>query len=89
MKKLSELNLNELISRRITLKSCLIAFVILGVLAVLTLLFLQARPISFVAVLVLPITWLPLWISWKSIHEEIRSRNTEKAASGTFIHPQR
>ena len=81
MKKLSELNLNEFISRRITVKSCFIAFVVLGVLAVLTLLFLQARPVLFVAVLALPITWLPLWISWKSIHEEIRSCNTEKASS--------
>ncbi|MBL0740730.1 hypothetical protein [Chryseolinea lacunae] len=81
MKKLSELNLNELTSRRIMLKSCLIAFVVLGVLACLVLLFLKAKPVSFISVMVLPMTWLPLWISLKSINEEIKSRNAEKVSS--------
>jgi hypothetical protein len=81
MKKLSELNLNELTSRKTTLKSCLIAFILLGILAVATLLFLKARPVSFISVMVLPMTWLPLWISLKSIHEEIKSRSTQKVSS--------
>jgi hypothetical protein len=78
MKKLSELNLKELTSRKSKLRGCLIAFVILGVLAVLTLLFLKAKPVSFIPVLVLPMTWLPLLISLKAINEEIKSRNPEK-----------
>jgi len=77
MKKLSELDLNELTSRRNTLKSCLIAFILLGALIFLLLLFLKAKPVSYISIMVLPITWLPLFISLKSIDEEIKSRNLQ------------
>lgn len=75
MKKLSELNLNELTSRRSTLKSSLIAFVILGIGVAILLLFLKARFVTFIPVMVLPITWLPMFTSLQSIDEEIKSRN--------------
>ncbi|HEY5826337.1 MAG TPA: hypothetical protein VIT44_18335 [Cyclobacteriaceae bacterium] len=75
MKKLSELDLNELTRRRNTLKSSFIAFVILGVLVVLVLIFLKAPLVSFIPAMVLPITWLPLFTSLKEIDAEIKSRN--------------
>ncbi len=75
MKKLSELDFNELTRKRKTLKSSLIAFVIFGILVVLVLLFLKARLVSFIPAMVLPITWLPLFISLKEIDAEIKSRN--------------
>ncbi|WP_124586490.1 hypothetical protein [Pedobacter sp. KBW06] len=77
MKKLSELSLNELVSRKSTIKACLIAFAILGVLATLTLIFLKAKPILFVALIPLLITWLPILISLKSINDEIKLRNSK------------
>lgn len=75
MKKLSELDLNELTSRRNTLKSNLISFVILGALVAAVMFFLKARLVLFIPVMVLPITWLPIFISLKSIDEEIKSRH--------------
>jgi len=75
MKKLSELDFNELTRKRKTLKSSLIAFVIFGILVVLVLLFLKARLVSFIPAMVLPITWLPLFISLKEIDAEIKSSN--------------
>lgn len=76
MKKWSELSLAELNKTRSKLKGALIAFIILGVLISLALFFLKAKLVLFIPVMVLPITWLPIYISLKSVNDEIRLRNT-------------
>ncbi|MGN8059809.1 hypothetical protein ACTJKN_26260 [Pedobacter sp. 22163] len=76
MKKWSELSLAELNKTRSKLKGALIAFIILGVLISLVLFFLKAKLVLFIPVMVLPITWLPIYISIKSVNDEIRLRNT-------------
>ena len=75
MKKWSELSLAELNKTRSKLKGALIAFIILGVLISLALFFLKAKLVLFIPVMVLPITWLPIYISLKSVNDEIRLRD--------------
>ena len=76
MKKWSELSLEELNKTKSKLKGALIAFIILGVLISLALFFLKAKLVLFIPAMVLPITWLPIYISLKSVNDEIRLRNT-------------
>jgi hypothetical protein len=75
MKKWSELSLAELNKTRSKLKGALIGFIILGVLISLALFFLKAKLVLFIPAMVLPITWLPIYISLKSVNDEIRLRN--------------
>lgn len=75
MKKWSELSLAELNKTRSKLKGALIGFIIFGALIVLTLFFLKAKLVLFVPAMVLPITWLPIYSSLKSVNDEIRLRN--------------
>jgi len=75
MKKWSELSLAELNKTRSKLKGALIGFMILGALIVLTLFFLKAKLVLFIPAMVLPITWLPIYTSLKSVNDEIRLRN--------------
>jgi len=77
MKKWSELSLEELNKTRSKLKGALIGFIILGLLICLTLFFLRSKLVTFIPVMVLPITWLPVYISFKSVSDEIRLRQTE------------
>ncbi|MFD2582538.1 hypothetical protein ACFSR6_08570 [Pedobacter vanadiisoli] len=76
MKKWSELSLEELNKTSSKLKGVLIGFIILGVLIALALLFLKAKLVLFVPVMVLPITWLPIYSTLKSVNDEIRLRNS-------------
>ncbi|CAH0310439.1 hypothetical protein SRABI27_05184 [Pedobacter sp. Bi27] len=76
MKKWSELSLAELNKTKSKLKGALIGFIILGVLISLALFFLKAKLVLFIPAMVLPITWLPIYISLKSVNDEIRLRNT-------------
>ena len=75
MKKWNELSLAELNKTKSKLKGALIAFIILGVLISLALFFLKAKLVLFIPAMVLPITWLPIYISLKSVNDEIRLRN--------------
>ena len=75
MKKRSEMNLNELTGRRTMIKSCLIAFGILGILIAALLIFIEAKLTVFIPVMMLPITWLPLFLSLQTINKEIKSRD--------------
>lgn len=75
MKKWSELSLAELNKTKSKLKGALIAFIILGVLISLALFFLKAKLVLFIPAMVLPITWLPIYISLKSVNDEIRLRS--------------
>jgi len=75
MKKWSELSLAELNKTRSKLKGALIGFIIFGALISLTLFFLKAKLVLFVPAMVLPITWLPIYSSLKSVNDEIRLRN--------------
>jgi hypothetical protein len=77
MKKWSELSLVELNKTKAQLKGALIGFIILGVLISLAMFFLRAKLILFIPAMVLPITWLPIYISLKSVNDEIRLRNSE------------
>jgi hypothetical protein len=77
MKKWSELSLVELNKTKSQLKGALIGFIILGVLISLAMFFLRAKLILFIPAMVLPITWLPIYISLKSVNDEIRLRNSE------------
>ncbi|PTT04050.1 hypothetical protein DBR11_00600 [Pedobacter sp. HMWF019] len=77
MKTLSELSLDELIKRKLTLKGALIGFGILIGLVVLIFCFLKPKPILLVPVIAFPITLLPVFISLKSINDEIRSRGSK------------
>jgi hypothetical protein len=51
--------------------------IILGVLISLALFFLRAKLVLFIPAMVLPITWLPIYISLKSVNDEIKVRNAE------------
>lgn len=77
MKKRSELSLAELNKTRSQLKGALIGLIILGVLISLALFFLRAKLVLFIPAMVLPITWLPIYISLKSVNDEIKVRNAE------------
>ncbi len=77
MNTLSELSLDELIKRKLTLKGALIGFGILIGFVILIFFFLKPRPLLLVPVISFPITLLPVFISLKSINDEIRSRNSK------------
>lgn len=79
MKKRSELSLVELNKTKSMLKGALIGFITLGVLISIVLFFLKAKLVLFIPVMVLPITWLPIYSSLKSVNGEIRLRNTPNA----------
>lgn len=74
MKKITELNLEELIERESKLKGILIAYGILGLIIFCLMIYLQAKPILFIPVCVLPIAGLPLIIVLKTVKEEIAKR---------------
>lgn len=78
MKKISELSMKELIKTRSTLKAALIAFSILALISVVTLLVLKAKAILFIPSFLFPVLLLPALISLKSINDEIKSRKTNK-----------
>jgi hypothetical protein len=78
MKKVSELSMKELIKTRSTLKSVLIAFSILALLSIVSLLLLKAETVLFIPSFLFPVLLLPALISLKSINDEIKSRNINK-----------
>lgn len=73
--KLSKMDLHELTSRRTTVRRSLIAFGIFGVLIAALLIFIKAKLSVFIPVMMLPVTWLPLFIELQAIDKEIKSRN--------------
>jgi len=83
MKQYSELSLDELQKRKATLKSVLIAFIVLAVVIVLLFAYLffvmgkHIKIVSLIPIFVLPITWLPIFISLKSINDEIALRQSK------------
>ncbi|MBB6236874.1 hypothetical protein HDC90_001489 [Pedobacter sp. AK013] len=79
MKKWSELSLAELNKTKSMLKGTLIGFIIFGVLITLALFLLKAKLVLFIPAMVLPITWLPIYSSLKSVNEEIRLRHAPDA----------
>lgn len=77
MKKRSELSIDELKRTSSILKGALIGFGTLGLIAAITLYFLEANTVLFVPVMVFPIIALPMVMSLKSINDEISSRNSK------------
>jgi len=74
MKKIAELTLEELSERKSKLKGVLIGYGVLIVIAVFLLIYLHAKPILFVPVLVLPVVGLPFFLSLKMTMDEIAKR---------------
>ncbi|GAA4328118.1 hypothetical protein GCM10023149_31980 [Mucilaginibacter gynuensis] len=87
MEQLSALSLTELTARRTKLKSILITSITLAVVLLFVyayLYFFKSKNISIgslVPLMVLPITWLPIFNSLKSINGEISSRKQDVAAN--------
>lgn len=83
MKQFSELSLDELQKRKSTLKSILIGFIVLAVVIVLLFAYLyffmgkRVKIVSLIPLFILPITWLPIFISLKSINDEIVLRQSK------------
>jgi hypothetical protein len=77
MKKITELTLEELSNRKSKLKGVLIGYGILIIIALLLLIYLQAKPILFVPVSVLPVVGLPLFLSLKMTMDEIAKRKQQ------------
>lgn len=83
MKQFSELSLDELQKRKSTLKSVLIGFIVLAVIIVLLFAYLyffmgkRVKIVSLIPLFILPITWLPIFISLKSINDEIILRQSK------------
>ena len=83
MKKFSELSLDELQKRKSTLKSVLIGFIVLAVVIVLLFAYLyffmgkHIKIVSLIPIFILPITWLPIFISLKSVNDEIALRQSK------------
>jgi archaellum biogenesis protein FlaJ (TadC family) len=77
MKKIQQQSLEELTKSETLLRAILIAYGIIGVIIFFLLLYIQAKPILFVPVGVLPITGLPLIIVLKGIKEEIAKRKAD------------
>lgn len=78
MKQLSKYTLAELTRSRKLLIGCLIGIGLLWQLVMITFLylhFLKDQPVPFVVLLVLPITSIAIFISLKSLNNEISSRN--------------
>ncbi|MCD8741792.1 hypothetical protein LT679_14345 [Mucilaginibacter roseus] len=81
MEQLSALTTEELIKRKQRLKGILIGFItlagmLIGVYAYMY--FVKSKPMSpatFVPLIVLPITWLPMISSLSSINAELKLRN--------------
>ncbi|WP_148235453.1 hypothetical protein [Fluviicola taffensis] len=82
MKQLSELSLDELIKHKAKLKSALIGLAIMTLLLVLIycyIYFFKAKSITFIPLIVLPITWIPLFVSLKNIRDEIKFRDLKNS----------
>lgn len=83
MKQFSALSLEELTKRKATLKGVLIAFIILAVIIALVftyLYFFRTKPLAIattIPLFVLPITWVPIFISIKSLNDEIELRKSK------------
>lgn len=77
MKKIAELTLEELSLRKSKLKGVVIGYGILTVFALLLLIYLEAKPILFVPISVLPVIGLPLFLSLKMTMDEIAKRKEE------------
>ncbi len=78
MKKFSALSKEELVKRKSILKSALIALVLLGVIITVVMFFLHPKPVFYIPFLVLPVTWLPIFISLKSVSDEIEARSAKR-----------
>lgn len=78
--KLTNLTLTELYKRKSTIKGALIAFVILALIAAGILIYLKPKPALYIPLMVLPVTWLPIFISLAAINKEISVRNTQTEA---------
>ncbi|MCC8408801.1 hypothetical protein LJ707_07660 [Mucilaginibacter sp. UR6-1] len=80
MEQLSALTTEELIARKKKLKGILIGFMVIAGMLVLVYAyryFVISKPMSvgtFVPLMVLPITWLPMITSLRSLSAEINSR---------------
>ena len=78
-KDISELSLEDLKKSRAKLKGILIGFMVLGVIAITVLIILKPKPVLFIPVLSLPLTWLPVIIALKSAEKEIKLREANQA----------
>jgi hypothetical protein len=77
MKKPSELSLEQLIKTKKKYKTALIGLSIAVLLALFTyvyLYFFQSKNITFIPLIVLPITFVPIFVSLKSVTDEIKLR---------------
>lgn len=82
MKQLSELSMEELIRSKSRLKSVLIGLSAISLLLACLyfyLYFFQSRSITFIPLIVLPITWIPLFLSMKNISDEIKFRRMKNS----------
>lgn len=77
MKKLSELSLEQLINTKKKYKTALIGLstaVLLALFTYVYLYFFQSKNITFIPLIVLPFTFLPIVVSLKSVTDEIKLR---------------
>lgn len=85
MKPLSALSSEELIKRKSTLKGILIGFMIIALIVAVLLVYIcffsnKRLPIAtLIPIFSLPLTWLPVFISIKSINDEIELRKQKIA----------
>jgi len=83
MKQFSELTLEELHKKKASIKGVLIAFIVLAVIIALGFayfFFFGKKSLSIptlIPLLILPITWIPIFISIKSLNDEIDLRKSK------------
>lgn len=79
--KLAKCSLEELEKRKKLLTTCIITFGILGVLLIVLLIVINANKTHFVPVLILPVTWLPMFTSLRAVNDELKLRTLKKQVS--------
>lgn len=78
MKNIQDSGSEELTKKKVLLTACMIAFGILLVVAACLLIFLEAKPVFFIPLFVFPITLMPVFISLKTITDELKLHKMEK-----------
>ncbi|RZL50335.1 MAG: hypothetical protein EOP00_04825 [Pedobacter sp.] len=83
MNQFSKLSLEELIKKKSTTKGVLIGFVTIAVIIALLFAYLHffmgkhIKIVTLVPLFILPITWVPIFITIKSLNEEIAIRKSK------------
>ena len=80
MKNIQDSGSEQLAKKKALLTACIIAFGILLVIAACLLIFLEAKPVFFIPLFVFPITLMPVFISLKTINDELKSHRMKKSA---------